>query len=103
MGRKPAPKGTRRSPRASVGITWGLADEIDALVRNPRFGFTDRNDFANRACAELVERCRGVLFEELVAKAIQEGRPAPLEELRKLGFRLPLPQENAGSRPSPAR
>jgi hypothetical protein len=101
MGRKPAPKGARRSPRASVGITWGLADEIDALVREPRFGFTDRNDFANRACAKLVEECRNVLFEELVAKAIQEGRPAPLEELRKLGFRLP--QENAGSGPSPAR
>ncbi|HUR64035.1 MAG TPA: hypothetical protein VM241_06095 [Candidatus Thermoplasmatota archaeon] len=99
MGRKPAPKGTRRSPRASLGITWGLADEIDALVREPRFGFTDRNDFANRACAKLVEECRGVLFEELVAQAIREGRPTPLEELRKLGFRLPA-QENAGS---PAR
>jgi hypothetical protein len=99
MGRKPAPKGTRRSPRASVGITWGLADEIDAIVGQPRFGFTDRNDFANRACARLLEECRSVLFEEVVAKAIREGRPTPVEELRRLGFRLPLGQEKAGSGP----
>ncbi|MEA3204209.1 MAG: hypothetical protein QOI63_1889 [Thermoplasmata archaeon] len=100
MGRTVQPKETRRSQRASIGLPWGLAEEIDAMVQHPRFGFSDRNEFARRACAKLLEECRGVLFEEVVAKAIQEGRPTPVEELRRLGFRLPLDQENAGSRPA---
>lgn len=87
MGRRPAPKGTQATKRANASIPRELADEVDDLVQGcPEFGFTNRNDFVNRATSQLLRRCRNDRIANILLKAAEEGRTTPFDDLRKLGL-----------------
>ena len=78
-----------RQPLKNVGISPGLADEVDRFIaKHPEFGITFRNEFANRAVDHFLRHLRHELYVKMTVEGGKtDGADGPLEELRRSGFK----------------